>query len=739
MKMREISRGIDKKLYVNNYSDASIYDATMKMAQGFYNNLTIIDPSGNEGTIAGDPPAASRYVEIRLSKYGMEFIEDIQKNAVLWKPNYDQTLFEPKFLPIKFPNLLVNGSFSIGWGFISNIPPNNFNEVCAMAIKLIKDPSIDVEDVAKAVLPDFPTGAKIINKNEVIQAYVEGQGKINVRSQIEQDEKNSQLIVKEIPFMKTTGALQEKIVELVKSGKLQDITDIIDRSKNAQVSIVISVRKGVDLSYVENQLYQLTPLEDTISVDFMCQKDNAFFRCNVKDLLTEWINFRKNTVKRIYNYDIEKLSLRKHIIEGLLIALRDIDVVIKIVKSSEDRNDIITRLMEHFGDMTKLQADNISDMKLYQLTKLNTTSLKQELSDKEDAIANLIEVLSKPERINNILIGELKDGMKKYGRDRRTELTNEKAIDKESAVVNIEYMFYITNEGLVKKIPASMDSNSSSSKYYGGKMKKNDFVSQKFSSYNLDYLLVFTNMGRVLLLRSYEVPDMSALSNIGISLNEQLKLISGERLIKVINLSKEEYENGDFYFVPITKKGLIKRTHSQHFRNINKAGLIAIKINQGDELRDVLTVKDVDNDIIIVTKKGFGIRFPMEEIPELLRTTKGVISMSLREKDEIVAVHPMHDTDMLLMSTTGICKVLSNDSLVVQRHGGKGRSVIKFENETDSVVNVLYLQKRVKVITTKSYFSQTNKYFGKAEDRSTSGDQILMLDKDDYVLTFVTE
>ena len=726
-------------LEIHGHGNASVEDAIYKMAQPFYNNATLIDPKGNVGTIAGDSPAAPRYVEVRLSKYGADLCEDINKNAVLWKDNYDQTEKEPRFLPVKYPNLLINGSFGIGWGFISNIPCHNFTEVCETAIDLINNPDMSVREVAERLLPDFPTGGLIINKDEVIDGYTKGEGQLAFRARLERDDDKKLIIFTEIPFMKNTGAITEKIVEKVKEGKINDIIDVNDRSKNGKVQIIVKCSKNANLSYLIQQLYQYTPLEDTMAFDFMVQSDNTFMKCNIKELLTEWIEFRKLTIQRIYNYDIEKISLRIHIIDGLLIALKDKKALIKVITESDDRTDMIKNLKIKFKDMTQLQAENISDMKTHQLTKLGVEPLQEERATKQIELDRLLNILSNDELLNDVIINELKDGIKKYGHSRMTELANLKGIDKEAVIEDKDFVIYFTKNGIVKRIDVQLENNSKS-KYYGGKLSKGDFVAQRFESNSKDVILAFTNMGRVLQLRTYEIPETANITTMGIDLNAQLKLVKGERTVKLINLSKDDYETAEFYYITATKKGLIKRTESVHFRKINKGGLIAMKINNGDELADVILTTNTNKDILVVSKKGIGIRFPIEQIPNLLRSTAGATAIDLQKGDSLISIQRFRNPDMLIVTEKGVCKVLENESLTQQKRGGKGRRVIRLE-ENDNVVNILYVKpnNKIKIISDKGFFDNLIKHFGKAEDRSTSGRQLIPIEPDETVLTFVVE
>ena len=579
-------------LAIHPHGSASVDEATMKMAQTFYNNIPLVDVQGSFGTIAGDPPAASRYVEVRLSKYGYEFLRDIEKNAVSWKDNYDNTLVEPKYLPVRFPNLLINGSFGIGWGFISNIPPNNINEVIDMTIKLINEPETTIQEVASSVLPDFPTGGSIINKQDVIIAYEKGIGKIIIRGDAKINDDDNTIVITSIPFMCNTGKIVETIINIIKdknSDKLKEIIDITDRSKNEAVNVIIKCKKGTDLNYILNKLYELTPLEDTITISFVVQKDNNFFSCDIKQLFTEWIEFRRNLEKRISNYDIERLRKRIHVIDGLLLALADLEKLIDIFKTAENKNDAINKLLKNFKNMTKIQADAIAELKLYQINNLNQNNLLQEKQDKENLLQTIVDKLSDVNKINSVIIAELEAYKKQYGTPRKTVLLNKVGNNTEEVIDDTVYNMYFTKQGYIKKILPTMDNKVY--KNFGGKLNKDDAVKQNISIKNSAILLCFTNTGIVYKTTMNKIPEVSNLNSVGYNIRDILKLKSTERIVKILPLSIKEYNNSSYDLLFVTKQGMIKITTGENFNNINNGGLISIKLNDNDILFNVIKIK----------------------------------------------------------------------------------------------------------------------------------------------------
>ena len=672
------------------HGDASVSDALVKMGQPFYMNLPIIDGQGSFGSISGDPAAAMRYIECRMSKYCSELLEDIDSNSVNWKPNYDNTTVEPETLPVKYPNLLINGAFGIGQAYISSIPPHNPVDVLDMTIKIIKDPNIELSYIAKNLKPDFPTGGIIINDNELEKAYTTGMGNIKLRAKIEHD-KNDNLLITQIPYMTTVGTILDKIQEKVKDNSIEGISDIIDMTNDKNgVKVLIKIKKGYDSNIVENLLYTYTPLQSTLNFNLIATEGLSFKTYNILELFTKWIDYRKVTLKRIFNFKMSKLRKRIHIIDGLLICLDDIDNVIKIIKNSKDRNESRTKLIKKYS-LSDLQADAIVDLQLYRLTSLSINQLKDEKDSKEKELDDLAEYFTNPEKLNNYIINELEEGKRKYKKDRITKVTNIEIDNNiEMLVPDTNHTIFITKEGFVKKL-SSDSAKVQSSGGVGrsvGKLKDGDYVISAFNSNSKDNILFFTNTGRLFTLKTYELKDTNA-NAYGYLMNSYINLKPNEKVVTTLTLSDEDYNNEDAFLIFITENGLIKRSLLSNYTSVNKSGLIALKLNENDKLIGVRECVD-EYDIVIVTNKGFGTRYAVNEVTLTQRVTMGMKGINIdREGEKVVAFEIIDGSKdfLLAVDDKGNGKRIDIDSFQKQFRTNKSKFISKIK-DTDNIVLV---------------------------------------------------
>lgn len=647
------------------HGDAAVADALVKMGQNFYMNLTLIDGKGNMGSQSGDLPAAMRYIECRMTQYCSTFLEDIEKNAVDWTPNYDNRLFEPITLPVKYPNLIINGSYGIGQAYISSIPSHNFKDVIELTKEIIKNPdNIDLDYIAKKLRPDYPTGGIIINNDELIEAYKTGVGTVKLRAKITHD-KNNNLVVTEIPYLTTIGNILDKIQEVAKEEKIVGISDIIDSSNEKNgVSILIKIKKGYDSNIIENLLYKFTPLQSSLVFNLIAVDNvtNKFKIYNILELFQNWINYRRTTLKRIFNYSISKINNRLHIIEGLLIVLNDIDTAIEIIKNSKDKQESKENILKKYK-LTEIQALAVIEMQLYKLSGLSRDELINEKAKLEKELKKLTKYFSDPKALDNYIINELDEGEKLFSKERKTKCTNIDDNNIEETIPDIDYTIFITKKGYIKKV----NSNSIKSQNKGGmgrsigKLKEGDYVTTSITANNRDNLFLFTNIGKIYKIKIYDIGDLNITSN-GIIINSIIPVIrNDEFIVSALAVSNDKlneyYDNENICLLFVTKNGIIKKSSFYLYKNISKSGIIALKLNKDDTVINTAFIDKDNYDIIIGTKLGMGIRYSLNDISITSRTTIGVKAMQLNDKDEIVSFEVIkNDTDkenLFLISSRG--------------------------------------------------------------------------------------
>ncbi len=692
------------------HGDSSIYGALVNMAQDWSTRYPLVDGHGNFGSVDGDGAAAMRYTEARLSKISMEMLADINKNTVDFVPNFDETEKEPSVLPSRFPNLLVNGTTGIAVGMATNIPPHNLREVIKAVVKLIdnrieEDRDTTIEEILKIVKgPDFPTGAEILGTRGIEEAYRTGRGKIRVRAvtNIEtMSNGKSRIVVTELPYMVNKARLIEKIAELVKEKRIDGITYIGDESSREGMRINIELRKDVNANVILNQLYKHTQLQDTYGVIMLALVNNEPKVLNLLDMLKYYLLHQEDVVTRRTKYDLNKAEERAHILKGLLIALDNIDEVIKIIRGSQSTPEAKQKLMERFG-LDDVQAQAIVDMRLRTLTGLEREKLEAEYKALMEQIDYLKGILADEKKLLGVIKDEITVIADKYGDDRRTSIGfDEFDLSMEDLIPEEDVVITMTNLGYIKR----MTTDNFKSQNRGGKGIKGmqtineDYIEDLMMTTTHHYIMFFTNTGRVYRLKGYEIPEASRTSR-GTAIINLLSLQSGEKITAVIPI--KEYEEGKYLFMA-TKNGLVKKTSIREYANVKKSGLVAINLRDNDELIEV-KYTDNEQDVFLITKYGMCIRFKETDVRATGRASMGVIGMNLTDQDEIVAMQVRSQGEYLLVvSEKGLGKRTGMDEFTVQNRGGKGVKCYKITEKTGNVIGAKAVNEdnEVMLITTE--------------------------------------
>lgn len=677
------------------HGDSSIYGALVNMAQEWSTRYPLVDGHGNFGSVDGDGAAAMRYTEARLSKISMELTADINKNTVDFTPNFDETEKEPSVLPARFPNLPVNGTSGIAVGMATNIPPHNLHEVISAVVKIIDD-QIDengettIEDILQIIKgPDFPTGAMILGTRGIEEAYRTGRGKIRVRAVTDiepmQNGKN-RIVVTELPYMVNKARLIEKIAELVRDKKIDGITDLSDQSNREGMRICIELRRDVNANVILNQLYKHTQLQDTFGVIMLALVNNEPKVMNILDMLNYYLKHQEEVVTRRTQYELNKAEERAHILQGLLIALDNIDEVIRIIRGSKNTQIAKEGLIEAF-ELTEVQAQAIVDMRLRALTGLEREKLETEYAELMERIGELKAILAD----RKLLLGVIKEEILiidgKYSDERRTSIGfDEFDISMEDLIPRQDVVITMTKLGYIKRM--TVDTFKSQNR--GGKGIKGmqtideDYVEELFMTSTHHYIMFFTNTGRVYRLKGYEIPEASRTAR-GTAIINLLQLMPDEKITAMIPI--DEYKEGQYLFMA-TKKGLVKKTPITDYANVRKTGLAAITLREEDELIEV-KFTDQDQDIILVTKYGQCIRFNEKDVRATGRTSMGVRGMNLADRDEVVGMQ-LHTqgTHLLIVSEKGMGKRTAMEEFTPQNRGGKGVKCYKITEKTGNVVGV---------------------------------------------------
>lgn len=720
------------------HGDSSIYDAMVRLAQDFSTRYPLVDGHGNFGSIDGDSQAAMRYTEAKMTKMTGEMLRDIGKETVDYAPNFDETLKEPLVLPSRFPNLLVNGSNGIAVGMATNIPPHNLREVVEAIIALIEDPNIEINDLIKYVKgPDFPTGGIIMGKTGIYNAYTTGRGRIKLRSKthIEEISKTRQrIVVTEIPYMVNKAKMVEKIADLVRDKKVVGISDIRDESDRNGIRVCIDLRKDVNASIILNQLYKYTQLQDTFSVINLALVDNQPKVLNLKEILVHYLNHQKDIIVRRTEYDLKKAKARAHIVEGLLIALDNIDEIIKIIRASY--NDAEEKLMERF-DLSEVQAKAIVDMRLRRLQGLEREKLENEYAELLKTIEYLESVLASDELVMSIIKEELTEIKDKYGDERRTAFeVDDEDFDMEDLIEEEDIVVTITHVGYVKRLPAS----TYKTQKRGGKgvtalsTRENDFVKHLFFTTTHHYIMFFTNKGKVYRLKGYEIPDASRIAK-GTAIVNLLALDPGEKITAVIPI--KEFKD-DEYLVMATRNGVFKKTSLTEYDSSRKNGIVAINLAEDDELIGV-SLTDGNQNIILGTHKGLAIKFNEADVRAIGRVSKGVKGISLKEDDHLIGMDIATDNAYVLSVTEkGYGKITKTNLYPTQGRAGKGVLNYKVTKKTGELAGMCVIEKEkddIMVISIDGTVIRIDTSGISQMGRSTSGVKVMTLDEDVNIST----
>ena len=677
------------------HGDSSIYDALVKLAQDFNTRYPLVDGHGNFGSVDGDGAAAMRYTEARLSRISMEMLSDINKNTVDFVPNFDDTEKEPAVLPSRYPNLLVNGTSGIAVGMATNIPPHNLTETINAVVKIIdnqveKDRDTDIEELIDIVKgPDFPTGAEIMGRSGIEEAYRTGRGKIKVRAvaNIEtMPNGKSRIIVTEIPYMVNKARLIEKIADLVKDKKLDGITELRDESDRTGMRICIELRRDVNAGVMLNNLYKHTQMMDTFGVIMLALVDQQPKVLNLKEMLVHYLNHQKDVVTRRTRYDLNKAQERAHILQGLLIALDHIDEVIRIIRASRNTPEAKQKLIERFA-LSDAQAQAIVDMRLRALTGLEREKLEAEYQELMVQIEKLKAILADEKKLLTVIRNEITVIRDKYGDERRTAISMDAAdLDNEDLIPDESVVITLTDLGYIKR----MNSDTFRAQNRGGRGIKGmqtidqDFIEELIMSRNHRYLLFFTNQGRVYRLKTYEIPEAGRNAR-GTAIVNLLQLQPDEKITALIPL--KDFEKGKFLFMA-TKSGMVKKTPMEDFRNIRKTGLQAINMREQDELIEV-KYTDGDKELLLVSQKGMCIRFNEKDVRPTGRTSMGVRGMDLARGDCLIGMQMDTQGEYLLLATSlGMGKKTAMDEFKVQNRGGKGVRCYRLNEKTGDLVGV---------------------------------------------------
>ena len=675
------------------HGDSSIYQAMVRMAQNFSMRYMLVDGHGNFGSIDGYGAAASRYTEARMSKITAAMLADIDKDTVDFVPNYDENEKEPVVLPSRIPNILLNGATGIAVGMATNIPPHNLGEVidgCVLMIdNKIKGEDTDVEDLMEYIKgPDFPTGATILGKSGIRAAYRTGRGKIIVRSLTEIEPMHGgreRIVVTEIPYMVNKLRLIEKIAELVKDKKIEGISDIYDSSSGDDIKIIIELKKDVNANVILNQLYKFTQLQESFGAIMIALVDGKPKVLNLKEILVEYLKHQEDVVTRRTKFDLDKAQKRAHILEGLRIAIDNIDEVISIIRSSYDNAK--ERLMERFS-LSEVQAQAILDMQLKRLQGLEHEKIDEEYRNLMALIKELTEILADKNKLLEVIKKELLEIKAKYNDERRTKIVqNPGEIDIEDLIEEEASVIAMTNLNYIKRTPLDTykSQNRGGRGIMGMQTREEDAVTRLFVCSTHDYLMFFTNFGRVYRIKGYQVPEAGRTAR-GLAVVNLLSVSQGEKITAVVPV--RDFEDGK-YLVMVTKSGIIKKTDLSSFSNIRKAGLTAVGLKDGDELIAAF-LTDGTKDIFAATRNGMGIRFNESDVRPMGRSATGVKAITLDNGDWVVSSDVMEEGDRLLNVTeNGYGKRTAEDAFNVQRRGGKGVKIHQITEKTGALSGVI--------------------------------------------------
>lgn len=668
------------------HGDAAIYDATVRMAQDFSMRYPLVDGQGNFGSIDGDPPAAMRYTEIRMAKLGMEFMRDIEKETVPFQPNYDNTILEPTVLPTRVPNLLLNGSAGIAVGMATNIPPHNLGELCSGLLTLLDDPDVTIKELMRHIPgPDFPTAGFICGCEGIREAYETGKGVVKMRGRVEVEDsgRKQHLIITELPYQVNKAKLLERIAELVKLKKIEGIQDIRDESDRQGMRVVLTLRQGDEPKVIENQLYKHTALELTFGVIMLAVVDNRPEILNLKGILRQFIDFRREVVFKRTAYELKQAEKTAHILEGLKIAIENLDEVIKMIRSAPNPPEAKRGLIARFA-FSDVQAQAILDMRLQRLTGLERDKIIQQYTDIMKEIERLKQILASSALVDQVIRDEIKELMNEFGDGRKTEIIADASdICIEDLIPSEEMVVTISRAGYIKRTPLSVyrNQNRGGKGRTGMSTREEDVVTCLFSAFTHDYLLVFTNRGQVFWLKVYEIPEVGP-SALGKAVVNLLPLQTGEKIQTILPVPEFK---PDHYAVMATRNGIIKKSELSAYAHPRSNGIRAINLDEGDELISVC-ITDGNRDIFLMSRQGKCIRVKEEEFRPLGRVSRGIRGMNVQDT-ELVGMDVIDPGKCILVVTEkGFGKRTPEDFYRCQSRGGKGVLNVKVTDRNGSVV-----------------------------------------------------
>lgn len=726
------------------HGDSSIYEAMVRMAQWWSYRYMLVDGHGNFGSMDGDGAAAQRYTEARMSKIALEMLRDINKNTVDFVDNYDASEREPLVLPARFPNLLVNGATGIAVGMATNIPPHNLGETIE-AVKLMMDnPEATTRDLMEVLPgPDFPTGALVMGKSGIFKAYETGKGSIVLRSRTEIEVTKSgreRIVVTEFPYMVNKTKVHEHIVRLVQEKRIEGITAVRDESNREGVRFIIEVRRDASANVILNNLFKLTQMQTSFGFNMLAIENGVPKILSLRQILGAYIEHQKEVVTRRTVFDKEKAEARAHILEGLLIALDHIDEVIKIIRNSQTDAEAQAELMSKFK-LSERQSQAILDMRLRRLTGLERDKIQNEYDDLVALIADLADILAKPERVVAIIKEELEEVKRKFGDARRTELMVGEvlSLEDEDLIEETDVLITLSNKGYIKRL----DQAEFTAQKRGGRgvqgtgVKDDDFVRELVSTSTHDHLLFFTNKGRVYRLKGYEIPEYGRTAK-GLPIVNLLKLDEGESIQTIINVEQDRSDEAYLFFT--TRQGLVKRTNVAEFSNIRQNGLKALNLRDDDELINVF-LTDGDTDVIIGTKYGYSVRFNESVVRNMGRTSTGVRGVNLRDGDQVVGASVITDQDeVLIITEKGYGKRTMASEYPTKGRGGKGIKTANITEKNGALAGLMTVEgnEDLMIITNTGVMIRTGVANISQTGRSTQGVKVMRLDQDAKIVTFTT-
>ena len=675
------------------HGDQAVYLTMVRMAQDFSMRYLLVDGQGNFGSVDDDPPAAMRYTEARMTRFAEEMLNDIEKDTVRFVPNFDESRTEPSILPAAVPQLLVNGGMGIAIGMATNMPPHNLREVINAIFYYIDHPNAEIKDLMKYVQgPDFPTAGIIYGKEGIKEAYTTGKGRIKLRARLEIEETKKDreaIIVKELPYNVVKTNLHEKIAELVKQGKIEGIADIRDESSNrAGIRLVIELKKGVATQIVLNQLFKHTDLETTFGIINLALVNGEPKVLNLKELIKYFVEHRVEVITKRTEYDLKQAQAKAHILEGLLIAQANIEKVIQIIRESENTESARNTLMKTFK-LSEKQAQAILDMPLKRLTALEKLKIEEELKELKEFIAYCEDLLAHPNKILAVIKNELQKISERYGDDRKSEIigkTNDTEIDEEDLIHDEDVAVSITTQGFIKRVPASSyrTQGRGGVGVQGGKSQGEHYIEHLFVASTKDYLFIFTDRGKAFWMKVHEIPALSKLSQ-GKSIKFILNLAPDEKITSYFTVSDFDPKQS---IIMVTKKGTIKKMELKHLENAKKRGILALTLENNDELVAVSAIQTGD-DFIMTTDSGLALRINEQKVRNMGRAAGGVKGITLSGDDICVSGNGIHKGESLIVITeNGIGKRLSSKQFNVKGRGGHGQIYIKLDNRTGKVVSV---------------------------------------------------